>query len=168
MLAIVLIILGVTSRLIIHWPNFTPVIALALFSGIYLPRKYAFIIPVGFMMMADIIIGMHDTIFFTWGSMILITGIGFWIRKNRNFRVILAAGIWSAILFFIITNFGAWLSLYPKTWEGFKNCYWLAVPFFRPTLISTMAYTIFLFSLYEGIARFVKNTLYSGILLPDS
>src|SRR3989338_2071913 len=139
MLAIVLIILGETSRLIIHWPNFTPVIALALFSGIYLPRKYAFIIPVGFMMMADIIIGMHDTIFFTWGSMILITGIGFWIRKNRNFRVILAAGIWSAILFFIITNFGAWLSLYPKTWEGFKNCYWLAVPFFRPTLISTMA-----------------------------
>ena len=36
----------------------------------------------------------------------------------------------SSLLFFIVTNFGVWLTGYPKTIEGFVLCYTLAIPFF--------------------------------------
>ena len=39
MLAILLLAFGVISRLIVHLPNFTPVIALALFGGVYLKNS---------------------------------------------------------------------------------------------------------------------------------
>ena len=39
MLAVLILVFGVVSRLIVHLPNFTPVIALALFGGVYLKNS---------------------------------------------------------------------------------------------------------------------------------
>lgn len=164
MLAIGLLILGALARFIPHVPNFTPVIAIALFGGIYLSRRQSIILPLALLMATDLIIGWHDTIAFTWGSVLLIALYGAWLRRHRSWGMILGGSVISALLFFVITNFGAWLALYPKTWAGLVECYTLAIPFFRMTLLSTVVYSVVLCGSYEWIASRVKDTRLETVL----
>ena len=167
MLAIMLIVIGIFSRLIIHVPNFTPVIALSLFSGTYLNKKTAIIVPVGLMALSDFIIGWHDTMLYTYGSIIVITLIGFWIKKHKNVVSIALTGISSSIFFFIVTNFGTWATgeLYPLTRDGLKQCFIMAIPFFSATLLSTLVYCLVFFGSYEWIAYRVRETKLARVLL---
>src|SRR3989338_2677157 len=120
MLALFLLIFGITLRFVPHAHNFTPVMAIALFSGVYLKRPYAVLLPLFLMMISDLYIGMHNTIFFTWGSFILIGLIGLWVRDRKNALTLAGSSIFSAVLFFVITNFGVWLTggLYAPTLAG--------------------------------------------------
>lgn len=165
MLAIFLIAFGVFSRFIIHTPNFTPIAAIALFSGLYLNRKYAFLLPIAILMISDIFLGWHSTIPFTWGSMILITALGLMTRQQKTVLNLFGSSFVSAVLFFVITNFGCWLLWYPHTTEGFLSCYTLAIPFFRQTLVSTLVYSAILIGIYEIIAYRVKETRLASVLL---
>lgn len=165
MLALAILFLGIVSRLIVHAPNFTPVIALALFGGFYLNRRQAVIVPVALMVASDFLIGWHATIPFTWGSVLLISGLGLWARQRKSAGMIFGTSLFSAIVFFLVTNFGSWLTMYPLTVEGFQTCYLAAIPFFRSTLVSTLVYAGILFGLYEVTASRVKNTRLASILL---
>ena len=167
MLVFLFLLIGIASRFIIHIPNFTPVVALALFSGAYLPKRTAVLFPLSLMIISDLVIGLHETILFTWGSVALISILGFWTRHHRNPITILSSSLFSAVLFFLITNFGTWLmsNLYPLTLDGLKECFILAVPFFRATLLSTVIYTFAIFGLYELAAVRVKETRLANVLL---
>ena len=166
MLAYSLIILGVLSRLIVHIPNFTPVIAIALFSGTYLKKKYAIIVPVALMAFTDLFLGFHNIMFFTWGSFALIAALGLRLKGKVNFRSVFAGSLISAILFFVVTNFGVWLvsGMYPKTLAGLANCFLMAVPFFRYTVLSTFVYSFVLFGGYELVAAKVKSIKFAQAL----
>ena len=164
-LALVLVVLGVFARFIPHAWNFTPVLAIALFAGVYLKRSQAVLLPLALMMVSDIFLGLHPMLFFTWGSVVLIALIGVQIRKNNSSRNVFIGALASAVLFFIVTNFGAWLAYYPLTWKGFVACYVLAVPFFRSTLASTFLYTVVLFGGYEFLAGRIKNTRLAPVLI---
>lgn len=158
MLAFVILAVGVLSRFIVHAPNFTPTIALALFGGVYLPRKYTIIIPVVFMFLSDMVLGFHNTMFYTWGSIVLISLIGVWMRKHNKLSNFLLSGVLSSVLFFVITNLGAWPTLYPMTWQGLTDCFVAAIPFFRNTFVSTVVYSVVLYGAYELIANRLKTT----------
>ena len=55
----VAILIAALSRLLPHLPNFTPVAAIALFGGAFLPdRKSAFIIPFAAMFLSDLFLGL--------------------------------------------------------------------------------------------------------------
>ncbi len=164
MLALFLLILGIASRLVIHVPNFTPVLALALFGGVYLSPRRAVVMPLVLMMVSDLLIGGHNTIFFTWGSVALISLLGLLIRSRKNFRNIAGMSILSAILFFVVTNIGVWLMMYPKTVIGLQMCFLAALPFFRDTLVSTLVYSFVLFGGYELLAQWVAKTRWASIL----
>ncbi len=168
MLALLLLASGILMRLIPHAPNFTPVAAISLFGGVYLNRKHAILLPLSLMIISDIFIGLHDTVLFTWGSFVLIAVIGLWVRHHKSFGTILASNLISAVLFFVITNFGSWLSnlhMYPHTFQGLVSCYTLAIPFFRNTLLSCLVYSAVLFGLYEFVAARVKETRFARVLL---
>jgi len=167
MLAIFLLIIGIFSRLVLHIPNFTPIMAIALFSGFYTKKKYAVFLPVVLMMVTDLILGLHEAIFFTWGSVALIAGLGLIGRKNKNVKTVAGFSLASAILFFVITNFGVWLvsGLYETTLSGLGRCFTLAIPFFRYTLLSTLIYTFVFFGLFESIAFYVRKTKLAHVLL---
>ncbi len=167
MLAILLLIFGMTARFMFHIPNFTPVIVLALFSGVYLKKKYALLLPVALMAVTDIFIGLHRTMFFTWGSLVLIAAIGLWVGKHKSIKTIATTSLASAILFFLVTNAGVWLvsGLYPRTLAGLSQCFLLAIPFFRMMLLSTFVYSVVMFGLYEFIALRIKNTSLARVLL---
>lgn len=167
MLAIGLLILGILSRVIIHIPNFTPIIALSLFSGAYFPRKYAVVLPLALMILSDSIVGFHSTIGYTWGSVVLITLLGLWLKSRKTPSVVLGTSFVSALLFFFITNFGTWLTgeLYPMTMDGLKECFILAIPFFRATFLSTLIYVGVFFGVYEFFANRLKESKLARVLL---
>ncbi len=159
MFALFLIILGISSRVFVHTPQFTAILAVAMFGGMYLNRVQALLVPLALMMVTDIILGFHDTMFFTWGSMLLVSAMGIWLKERKNFVTVLAGSIFASVVFFIITNFGAWLSpLYPHTWAGLRECYIAAIPFFRSTLVSTVAYSLVLYAGYEWALKRSQGT----------
>lgn len=127
------IFLAALSRLLPHPFNFTPIGAMALFGGAYFSnKKLSFIIPLVAMFVSDCLIGFHNTIVYVYVSFILITIIGIFISKNINARNIVLASLTSSFLFFIISNFGVWVS--DSTSHGIIglfNTYFIAIPFYN-------------------------------------
>ncbi len=154
MLAFALVVIGVLSRLFPHLSQFTAILAVSLFAGMYLSKRQALIVPVALMIITDAILGFHDTMFFTWGAMAAVSFIGVWLKKRKSLMTVFAGSIFSSVVFFLATNFGAWLSpLYPDTLEGLRECFIMAIPFFRSTLLSTVAYSLVLYAGYEWILK---------------
>ena len=166
MLAIGLLILGVVSRLITHVPNFTPIIAVALFGGFYLKKNQALVMPLILLAISDLIIGFHNTMLFTWGSIFLISALGMALRGQKNFSTITISSFASSVIFFIITNLGVWLvsGLYSMTLSGLRDCFILAIPFFKTELLSTLIYTAVLFGTYEYASVRLKHTRFAHVL----
>jgi hypothetical protein len=160
-----LLIIGALARFLPHAPNFSPVVAIALFGGVYLRRSQALWLPLALMAVTDLVIGLHATVPFTWGSVVLASFIGLWVREKASPVRVAAGALLSAALFFVITNFGSWLAFYPQTAAGLRDCYILAIPFFRTMLISTAIYSIVLFGAYEFLAVRFKNTRLAFALL---
>jgi hypothetical protein len=168
MLTIILILLGIALRFIPHAPNFTPVVAIALFSGFYLKRKYAVLVPLLLMVITDLFLGFHEIIAFTWGSIVLITIFGIIQKKRKSVLTIVSSSLISATLFFLVTNFGVWLAgWYTYTFEGLMKCYIMAIPFFRNMIFSTLLYSVALFGLYDLIANRVRDTRFASVLLTN-
>ena len=147
------------SRIIPHPYNFSPMLAVGIFLGFYFRQFFlGSFIAVSSMFLGDLYLGFHDTMFFTYASLIIAVILGLFISKFK-FTEILFAGLASSVCFFIITNFGAWLTLemYEKNLAGLFQSYVLAIPFFHNTLISTLLYLVvfkllFNFSVIKKIA----------------
>jgi hypothetical protein len=166
MLAISLIVVGILLRFAPHAPNFTPVAAIALFSGATLSRKKAFIVPLALMLASDAVIGLHNVVFFTWGAFVLITLLGLGLQKRFSALKTVSFALISSLGFFIISNFGVWLmGWYPHTLSGLLQCYIMALPFLRDFTVSTLIYSAVFFGAYELIARSVKNKKLAAVLL---
>ena len=138
----------VQLRLIPHPPNFTPILAAGIFAGFYFRHFFLglFIIILS-MFIGDLYLGFHNTMFFTYISLSIAVMLGLFI-KQLKFSEIIFSGLVSSICFFLITNFGAWITLdmYEKNFAGLMSSYTLAIPFFQNTLISTFLY-LFLFKI---------------------
>ena len=150
-LPICLIIVLSFSRLIPHPWNFTPVLAMGIFSGFYFKNFIlsSFIV-IFSMFVGDLYLGLHSTMFFTYISLIIAVALGLFVNKFK-FTEVLFTGLASSVCFFAITNFGAWLTLemYEKNLTGLLQSYVLAIPFFHNTLISTLLYLIVLKLLFD-------------------
>ena len=150
-LPICLILVLSFTRLIPHPWNFTPVLAIGIFSGFYFKQFYLglFIVIVS-MFLGDLYLGFHSTMFFTYISLAVAVALGLLIKRLK-FTEILFSGLASSACFFIITNFGAWLTLemYEKNFSGLLQSYVLAIPFFHNTLISTFLYLIVLKLIFD-------------------
>ena len=147
------ILIGALVRLLPHPYNFTPIAAIALFGGVYLNKKYAFLIPVLAMLISDYFIGFYSLKLMAavYGSFVLIGLIGLWLKKHKNYHTVIGASLLSSVLFFIITNFAVWVFTpwYDKTFSGLIYCYFLALPFFRNTLLGDLFYVSAFFGVYE-------------------
>jgi len=128
------IVLAALMRLIPHWPNFTPIAAIALFGGSMFKKKLsAFIIPIAALFLSDLIIGFHSSMYAVYFSFAITVIIGIKLGQNIKIFNIIAASIMSSILFFIITNFAAWIGnpLYPDTFAGLIQSYVAGLAFFN-------------------------------------
>jgi len=168
-----LILFASFTRIIPHMPNFTPIGAMALFGGAYLKNKYhALIIPIASLWISDLIINNFIFSFysdFTWfypgflwqyASFILIIIVGYFFLKKLNFKNVFISTIFSSVLFFIITNLGVWLSgtMYSLDLQGLITCYFMALPFFKGTVLGFICYSTFLFGTLE-LSKYKFQTL---------
>lgn len=149
-LALVLIAFAVGSRLVPHPDNMASVAAVALFAGALLPRRWALSLPLAAMIISDLVIGLHSTLLFTWGSFVLIALGGHYFLKQVKPLNVMLASFMASVLFYLVTNFGVWLvdAMYPMTASGLVQSYLNALPFFRNTLIGDLLFTSLLFGIY--------------------
>ena len=99
------------------------------------------------LLVSDFILGFYQHMEVQYLSFVLIVCIGFQLQQRRTAPRIAGATLLSALVFFIVTNFGVWAfdSLYPKTFSGLVSCYVAAIPFLRNTLMGDLMYTAILF-----------------------
>jgi len=160
-IAIIFVLVGVSLRLLPHAPNFAPIAAIALFGGVYLSRKTALILPIAIMMISDIFIGSYGIklMVFVYVSFLICVLLGFWLKKHKKWQTVLGSSILSGIIFFILTNFAVWIFTpwYAKTISGIVQCYVMALPFFRNTLLGNIFYAGAFFGSYEIIRVWIKK-----------
>jgi hypothetical protein len=145
------------------WPNFTPIAALALFSGAILKnRKWMFVLPIGAMLISDTIkeltasgTGFYPGMSYVYGAFFAILALGLLIKNPRNVPFIAGASVAGSILFFLITNFGAWMSnnhgsviQYTKDFNGLMTCFAAGIPFFTNTLLGDLFFNGIFFGGY--------------------
>ncbi|HXC73265.1 MAG TPA: DUF6580 family putative transport protein [Sphingomicrobium sp.] len=154
------ILTAAALRLIPHPPNFTPIGAMALFSGAYLGRKgLAFVAPLAAMLLSDAILGFHSGMPFVYASVALIVLIGSLVASRITAMTVVGAALASSVLFFIVTNFGTWLvsGMYPLTGAGLAACYIAAIPFFQNTAVGDLFYCAVLFGGFALLERAVPR-----------
>lgn len=163
----VMIFVAALTRLLPHPPNFSPVEAIALFGGAYFAaRHWALIVPLAAMLVSDLILGallggIYDQYFFSvdhalvYASITLITILGFALRGRVGGARLLGYSVAGSVLFFVVTNFGAWLAspIYPATPAGLGAAYLAGIPFFQWTVLGTLFYVGLLFGSFELLRR---------------
>jgi len=168
-IAVLLVLIGVGSRILPHPPNFTPIAAIALFAGVYLSKRTALILPVAAMVISDIFIGYYEISLMAvvYGSFLLCVLLGFWLKKNKKWYTIGGSAILGAVLFFLITNFAVWAFTpwYAKTFVGLIQCYFMALPFFKNTLLGDLFYVSVFFGIYELARAWVRERLSEPYLI---
>lgn len=160
-LPLMLMLFGFAMRLLPHAPNFAPIGAIALFGGMYLPKRLALILPLGAMLLSDAIIGFYSwqIMLSVYGSFALMGSIGLFLRRHKQFSLILGGTLAGSILFYLITNAAVWAfgTMYPLTLAGLIQSYVNALPFFRNTILGDLFYVGLLAGSYEFIAYWLKQ-----------
>ena len=159
-----MIILAAALRLAPHPWNFTPVGAIALFSGAMVrDRHVAFLFPLLVMFATDAIIGFNRLSPLVYASFLLSVLIGRLLNQKRDLLRISGATFLGSLQFFLITNFGVWafLNTYPRTAAGLAACYVAGIPLFWNTLAGDVTYATLLFGSFifaERLARLRQPT----------
>ena len=132
------------SRLIPHPPNFTPVISIALLSGYFFSNIYLSVtVLLISIFISDFFLGFYENMIYVYFTFILINLIFFKISYKINFKNLYLFSCFATLIFYLVSNFSVWATgtLYEKNLAGLINCYVLAIPFLKNTLISTLFYS---------------------------
>jgi len=178
---ILMILLAAVARFI-HldnqnvWANFTPVGAVALFGGAYFTdKKKAYLIPLLTLFLSDLLINylyFHHFVWFYASSLwiyisfALMVYIGTIIPKINVANIILAS-LASVLVHWLLTDINPWLygTLYDKSFIGYFQSLYAAIPFERSLLMGNLVYGFILFGGFElAKSKFpvlkTYNTLY--------
>ena len=152
------IVAAAALRLAPHPPNFTPIGAMALFSGAYLGRRtLAFVAPLAALLLSDLVLGLYHGMATVYLSTALVAVLGMLALQHRSALRIGAVAVAGSVLFFILTNLGMWWfsGFYPHTLAGLEACYVAAIPFFQNSLAGDLFYTTLMFGGFALAERLV-------------
>ena len=151
------------------WSGFSPVIAIALFSGFILKqRDMSFLLPLLALFISDMVIhvlykgdlfpypGFYGGQWKNYLILLSATLIG-WLVKGRSHKSLLAGAVAAPTVFFLLSNFSVWLgtseAVYTKDFSGLMTCYAAGLPFYRNALIATLVCLPGILLLYNYITR---------------
>ncbi len=180
-ISVFVFIISALSRLaFVSIPNFTPMVAMALVGGAFFNRKLGFLIPLLSMLLGDFVLALvlggnyssylfGPSMAFVYFSLFCVYALGYFQRKklqdasNSHFQTSLLA----STLFFLISNFGAWLSIpfYDKTIFGLAQCYLAGLSFFEGNIFAnfflnlSLSTLIFYFALHRFCSVAFKKAL---------
>ncbi|HEV2530821.1 DUF6580 family putative transport protein [Phenylobacterium sp.] len=131
-------------RIAPHLPNLTPVGAMFVLGGLYLGRNLAWMAaPFAGLIVSDTVLNLaydgrpiHAGRVFDYAAFLVVGLAARWMA-DKPLAARIGMVVAAPVLFFLISNFGVWAggSMYPRTAQGLMDCYTLAVPFFRGTLL---------------------------------
>lgn len=160
-----LVVALIAGRIWSDIPNFTPVAAIALFSGfLFRNRLLAITVPLAGMLVSDLLFeGVYqwEVMAVVYGAMMVPALLGGWMRKPvsgdskwgkmlvKGAKLGALAGI-STVVFFLTTNFAVWAfsGMYAPTTGGLAACYTAAIPFVKPMLLGDLFYSFGIFGLF--------------------
>ena len=138
-------------------PNFAPLGAIALCGAVFLPKKWAVLLPLGAIFISDLILNAHYGFGLSEGTMLVrytalaaIVAVGLLLRNNPRTGYVLAGSLAGSVIFYTLGNTGAWLADpgYAKTFGGWVQSMTVGLPhfppswvFFRNTLVSDLLFT---------------------------
>ena len=157
-IVVCLIAFAAVVRILPHPWNFTPLGAMALFSGAKLGRSSkAFLVPLAALFFGDLFVGLHWLMPVVYLSVALSVAIGIFFRSRQSFGPLAIATLVGATQFFLTTNWAMWAfgTTYPKSLSGLLACYVAGVPFFGNTLAGDAFYAFVLF----GGFRLIEKTI---------
>lgn len=144
----IMIVMAALSRLLPHPFNFTPIESMALFGSAFFANRWlAVALPLLAMLLADYFLGFHGGMPVIYGTIVLISLIGFALRGKVTALRVAGFGLVSATLFFLITNFAVWSGsgMYPMNASGLLACYIAGIPFFHWQLAGVATYSLIMF-----------------------
>jgi hypothetical protein len=170
-----LILIAAFGRIIPHPYNMSPIAAMGLLGSAYFSRKWmALLIPFLATWLSDLFINnlLYAELFdgFTWfyagsawvyGSYAVIIMMGFILFNTVSIGRIVSGSILATMLFFLITNFGAWMGnpIYPQTFEGLMMSYAAGLPFLQGSFIGDLMYSGILFGGFALAGKSLNITI---------
>lgn len=162
---LLVIIAGIAAaaimRLLPHPPNFTPMGAMALFSGAYLERRWmAFAAPLGALLLSDLMLGFYPGMWVQYVATALAVALGlFALGQKRGSLRVGGTTLAASLMFFLVTNFGVWSlsSIYPHNAAGLVACYTAALPFFQNSIAGDLFYAAALFGGFAMLERLIPS-----------
>jgi len=159
LLALALIVLAAALRVAPHPWNFTPIGAMALFSGAIIhDRRLAFLFPLLALFAGDLFAGLYNfkVMLVVYASFLLSVMIGRLLKRRRTIARLSGATFLGALQSFLITNFAMWwlYDTYANSAAGLVACYVAGLPLFRNTLAGDGVYVTFLFGGYALAEHF--------------
>jgi hypothetical protein len=176
-LLVLFVLAAAFTRVVQHPLNFAPITAMALFGAAHFSRRWlAFLAPLLALLVSDLALevisrtglynrvpwlvhrqGLYAGMGVVYGTMALITLLGFVLRKHRSVPAIGLTTLAGSIIFFLVTNFACWpgSTEYPQTAWGLVLCYWAGVPFFKWTLLGDFCYVALFFGGFALVEKCV-------------
>jgi hypothetical protein len=173
--AVLLVVVAALYRLVPvvghlpHMLNFSPLMAIALCGGIYLPRLWAWIVPLAALLISDVVLNLHygvacfhPLMLGSYGCYVLAIWLGRQLQKTPRLDFILAGAVANSLLFYVVTNSLSWLSSpsYVHSPAGWVQALTVGEPgypptwtFFRMSLISDVLYT----ALFVGCMHWARS-----------
>jgi len=158
------------ARLLPHWPNFTPVLAVALCGGMIFSDRRSYLVPLAAMVLSDIVMGLamgaeyalHSAQVYVYACVFGTALLGRHLGTKGQLTSVLLGGVASGVGFFLVTNAAVWLhgTMYPHTAEGLLACYAAGLAFYRDSgnfllngIVSTWLYSAAILAFRAALAR---------------
>lgn len=150
------------------WSGFSPVIAIALFSGFIIRQKdMSFLLPLIALLVSDAVIqvlysqdlfpyaGFYSGQWKNYLVLLLSTLIG-WGLKGKKLSTLFAGALAAPTVFFLVSNFLVWTGsevTYTRDFSGLLNCYTAGLPFYKNALIATLVFLPGILFTYNYLTR---------------
>jgi hypothetical protein len=162
-----LLVIGIGSRLIPHYPNFTAIGAISLFGAAFGGRRsVAIVIPYLAMLFSDMILNnviyaarypddyrhfifLYRGALWSYAAFGLIVMMGYMLFRNGvTLNKVLLGALGSSLIFFLLSNFGVWAATgaYPVNFGGLIACYAAGLPFLLNQVLGDLFYSLALFA----------------------
>ncbi len=162
-----IVLVAAMSRLLPHPPNVTAVGAMALFGGAYFSQRWqSYVVPFMALWLSDLILNnvvykafnptftlMSAHSVWSYIAFMLVVFLGTVMLKKVKVTTVLTTSLASSLLFYLITNFGAWYAdpfgMYSRGIDGLSASYVMGLPYLMNTIVGDLVWCAVLFGGFE-------------------
>lgn len=162
-----IVLAAAMSRLLPHPPNVTAVGAMTLFGGAYFSKRWQSIaVPLVALWLSDLILNnvvykaynptftlMSAHTFWSYVAVAVVVAMSWTMLKKVKTQNVILASVAGSMLFYLITNFGAWFAdpfnMYSDKIDGLAASYTLGLPFLMNSILGDLVWCGVLFGGYE-------------------